>query len=282
MSVTKKGLPTASSKKRFDPQARFRGLMAELNQATADSQKGLLLNQLSAEERRLERRSPGIHDLIRIVWLLNSNEPARELLKQLVAKWQDSGPNLEKLFAPPIERGSTLQEIKKEEENLRNAKLWRDLRASVAYELKPTKTGRAAVQIVPRPQRGISTAQQTALWMFALLITNPQWEKLGGPCRNANCGKFYVKKTIRPGTYCSRACAWDTTARVATTRTRQREREKRLDRAISLCKEWKNTRTSKSWKQWVAGAGRKEGITSNFLTIAVRKGELIPPTKAAN
>lgn len=267
----------------LDPRARFRRILKNLDEATDVSEMERLLGELSAEEKRLERRAPGIHDLIRIVWLLNSSGPATELIRQLVMKWQASGPNLEKLFAPSlVVRAQSLKEIKQEEEEQQNAKLWRDLKASVAYDLRPTKTGRAAVQIVPRPQRGNSRHQQTALWMFALLITNPQWEKLGGPCSNPNCGKFYLKKTVRPGTYCSRTCAWATTARVATTRSRQHERERRLERAISLCEEWKNTRTSRSWKQWVSHAGRKDRLTSNFLTIAVRKGELNPPIKAAN
>jgi hypothetical protein len=268
----------------FDSIARFHRIMTHLWKATTEDRKKQLLAELSAEEKRLECRTPGFSDLVHIVWLLNSGRPDGELLRQLVAKWRASGPNLEALFAPPlVGRGQTLEEVRLDEQEQENAKLWRELRASVAYELTPTRTGRAAVGIVPRQRRGIPQHRQSALLRFVLLITNPQWEKLGGPCGNKNCGKFYIKKkTVRPGKYCSRKCAWATTARVATNSRRQREHDRRIHEAIRLRELWKKARTTKGWKRWVSDAGKEYEITPNFLSLAVRNGELAAPVTEAN
>jgi hypothetical protein len=61
-----------------------------------------------------------------------------------------------------------------------------------------------------------------------------------------------------------------------------REQIKKIARAQSLASQWSATpssRTSMGWKEWVAKAAGKSGITVKWLTRAVNKGELTAPTK---
>ena len=190
--------------------------------------------------------------------LLNSNDPLElcSELRTLVQAWQGSGPNLARMLkddpilAADINHGRTL--------------------------LVPTKTGKGHLLWLANPRRhDVSSWKFHALAHFMNLIVNPHWHKLGGPCER--CRKYYVKKTSRQKTYCSRRCG---SAQTALARTRKRRRETRthkLREAQKACKRWATTRTRYPWKQWVSAQTK---MTVKWLTRVVNKGDLREPVKA--
>jgi hypothetical protein len=283
--------------------------------AESPQQKERILDELDAAERLLERRCPGTADLVRIVHLLNDTERGAGLRK-LVEKWQSSGPNLENLFASPTPvptptgtsaaeiRATTEREwkeklkrqneeyvrLRQEEESQNNAKLWRELQSSLRLDLQLTTTGKANVRFMrqPHPQPGQSQEGQTALWYFALLITNPRWAFLGGPCRR--CGRYYIKKTKRmKRVYCYGECKPAAQKDSAVSCTRKKRR-KEYDAKVKLAKRcihdcgvrWGEKDDRKLWKKQVqayALAKYRKQITPQFLTRAVGRGDLKIPSK---
>ena len=57
---------------------------------------------------------------------------------------------------------------------------------------------------------------------------------------------------------------------------RMEEKQEKLARVRELCKVWKPAASKETdWKQWVAKRAR---LTPKWLTRAVNRGELLPPT----
>jgi hypothetical protein len=178
----------------------------------------------------------------------------RNELRRLVDLWRSSGPNLQKM-------------MQKYPEIHPKVRKWKVL-------FIPTKSGNAQLQpFPPTPGRGKSWPKNLALSYFMMLITNPLWEKLGGPC--ARCSKFYVKATIRQNVYCSKACARTETAVKATRRQREKERKGRISRAQDVIDRWVSSQKSPNWKERVS---RETGLTLNWLTRAINKKDLRPPS----
>jgi hypothetical protein len=132
--------------------------------------------------------------------------------------------------------------------------------------------GGAAIALMPNPG---PTPYQEALRFFVWLITNPKCDKLEGPC--ARCGNYYMRRSVRNKAYCSRFCGTRATALAATRKRRDEEHADKLLRAAGAAREWTTERTKQGWKPWVSR--RHPDITLKFLTRAVNKGELKPPTK---
>jgi hypothetical protein len=159
------------------------------------------------------------------------------------------------------------------------------VRTSCTTVWLPSKTGRAHLALqpskeiknlppMPEPQDAEKRAQLLAALWFHVGTLNPEWNKLAGPC--ARCGNYYIKKRASQKVYCSRRCG---NAATAVERTRERiasERGDKLDRAKAAIKKWKSTATRQDWKLWVS---KKTGIDPRFLTRAITKGDLVPPTK---
>jgi hypothetical protein len=138
-----------------------------------------------------------------------------------------------------------------------------------------TKSGGAHLALVPDFRPGSQSLEEIAVLMFVELVLNPQWDKLGGPC--AQCGRFYIKKTVRQNAYCSRSCGTGATARKATLRKRAEEHSDKLRRAAAAAQTWVTSRATVDWKQWVSA--KEMDITPKWLTRAVNKGELQTPLR---
>lgn len=179
-------------------------------------------------------------------------------LRELVDAWLASGPHLAKFIQA-------------------HPKRWAD--AIRYWQGTPTvlvpvaSGGGAAIALGPEPGRN---SYEEALRFFVWLITNPECDKLAGPC--ARCGDYYIRRrrSSRNKVYCSRACGQRTTAKAATEKKRKQEHKDKLDRAAKLIREWEGSPKTDDWK---AFASRRGDISVKFLTRAVNKGDLKPPTK---
>jgi hypothetical protein len=112
-----------------------------------------------------------------------------------------------------------------------------------------------------------------ALRWFIELLFNPACSRLAGPC--PRCDKYYIRRSARNKVYCSRSCGTRATALAATKRRRNEEHARKLREAAEAIRKWEES-PREDWKVFVVRRGH---ITARFLTRAVNKGELEPPTK---
>jgi hypothetical protein len=106
---------------------------------------------------------------------------------------------------------------------------------------------------------------------------NPFNEQLGGPC--AYCGKYFVKRTKRKvGSYCSPKCGNRSTLRLANQKRREAEREGQKMVVQQAIRDWSKAKTKAPWKDWVS---RKTHVSKNWITRALRKGEISEPQMKA-
>jgi hypothetical protein len=192
--------------------------------------------------------------LNRVVTMLNHDESFH--LRQLVARWKKSGPNLQKLLDAD-----------------------RELHKLVGYVfqvvLLATKSGGAQLAMTPGNHLDLNSREDIDLLIFVELLLNPQWEKLGGPCDR--CRKYYIKKTARQKAYCSRSCGTAATARQTTLKRRAERHTDKLRRAAEAAQRWGTSASKLNWKEWVSK--QQPDITPKWLTRAVNKGELQPTRK---
>lgn len=123
-----------------------------------------------------------------------------------------------------------------------------------------------------------------ALHLFISFLLNPLRHRVGGPC--PRCGRYFLRRTNRnPKVYCSRNCGLKTTAQTAMKARRHKERNQKLQRVQEALQEWtdKNRTDDADWKTWVSGRvlqiDPKLVITPNFLTHAVKRGEVKEPSR---
>jgi hypothetical protein len=190
-------------------------------------------------------------------WLRHTGDyrPVQRELRRLAQAWFDSGPNVAKLFSA--------------DSVLAQAAL------HCRAHLIPTKTSRAQLVCVTAPENmPPGEPLEIALGLFLNFLINPYNQKLGGPCKN--CDKFYVKNTKRQRVYCSKRCGLNHTSQSTLRKHRQQEHLAKLKTAERHAAMWVKTKTSKDWKSWVSNEAT---ISKNFLTRAVRNGELVSPVK---
>jgi hypothetical protein len=107
-------------------------------------------------------------------------------LRRLVAMWEKTNRNLDKLF----KQNPDLQESC----------------VSGKTMLIPSRDGVAQLAWLPDLRGWHSTPQKTeALRLFIGLLVNPLSRFLGGPC--ARCGRYFAKTDPRQKTHCSRRAA---------------------------------------------------------------------------
>jgi hypothetical protein len=193
--------------------------------------------------------------------VLNSKEqPAlTRKLTQLVDLWRRSGPNLH-LMVDSLERS--------------NPQLRRAVTEAVTANWLPSPAGSAWWAPVPHVEMGQDNRPTPDSWaavLFALLTLNPEWHKLLGPCRQ--CNRYYIQGRKSNDTYCSQKCGHTATTLAA----RKRERTDKLKRARVAAQKWRTARTRDDWKRFVRN--QEPDLTANFLTRAVKNGELEPPEK---
>ena len=195
--------------------------------------------------------------------VVNSSEPKRRIsvsklvseqkLQDLVQAWMESGPDLLKLFVEKPE----LKRLVRHGETL----------------FYPVQGGRGHLDWIPTVSEELSSKYDArALEDFMILITNPLWELLGGPC--ARCNNYYLKKTRRQKIYCSRSCGGKQTAYEAVKRRRKEEHSKKLRLAAEAIREWGEKKRRMPWKKWIS---IQTGLTDRWITRAVNRGELSTP-----
>jgi hypothetical protein len=190
-------------------------------------------------------------------WLRHTGDyrPVQRELRRLAQAWFDSGPNVEKLFlSDRVLSQAALQ---------------------CRAQLIPTKSGCAQIVCTTVPENmPPGDPLEIALGLFFNFLINPYNEKLGGPCKH--CGNYYVKLTKRQVIYCSKRCGLSHTSQSTLRKHRQQEHLAKLKTAERYAAMWAKTKTSKDWKSWV---NKEALISKNFLTRAVRNGELAEPVK---
>jgi hypothetical protein len=199
-------------------------------------------------------------DLEKICEVLNSAKypQRRDELRQLVQRWRESGPNLERML---------------ESDEILDSEL-----KSVWYgKYLPGKHGRAHISLLTTKM--MQNDHEYAVGMFAALTLNPDCEKLGGPCAHITCGKYFVRKGKRLTGYCSRLCCQRASALRHTKRRLEEERKDKLDRARAAIQKWRTARTRDDWKTSVCK--REPDITMRFLTRAVTRCDLVEPRARA-
>lgn len=178
---------------------------------------------------------------------------SRQRLQQLVQVWLDSGPDLLEMF--------------KKEPGLEPLLRFGETR------FYPVRGGRGHLDWSPKvPETLPSAYDRQALEDFIILITNPEWKMLGGPCKR--CGSYFLKTTKRKKIYCSRSCGGKQTAHEAIKRRRQEEHSKKLRLAAEAVREWGDKKRRVPWKKWVA---IQTGLTDRWITRAVNRRQLSRP-----
>jgi hypothetical protein len=99
-----------------------------------------------------------------------------------------------------------------------------------------------------------------------------------GRCKREGCGRYYFSPSgYKETEYCPGGkCARHQTAREANQRRRKKERDEILHQITQTIDKWgKRQRPRRlDWKLWTA---QQAGVTTNFITRAVKKEELTPP-----
>jgi hypothetical protein len=203
---------------------------------------------------------PNRADLERICEVLNSakHPEHRDDLRQLVQRWHESGPNLERMLdSDPILAG--------EMQGAWYSKFW------------PSKHARA--QLVVNPTKLSFTHREFVAGMFAALTLNPDCEKLAGPCAYSPCSKYFIRKGNRLTAHCSRRCCQLASAVRYTKRRLEEERKDKLKRARAAIQKWRTAHTKDDWKTSVCR--QEPDLTMRFLTRAVTRGGLVEPRARA-
>jgi hypothetical protein len=203
---------------------------------------------------RIPTREVGGPSELRIVRLKESAMQVE--LRRLIRLWMRTGPNLRKMF--------------RKEPAL-------DTRARGGKAtFYTTNGGQGYLDWTPvvTDAAGLSPGDQ-AFELFMSLITNPQWDGLGGPCKR--CGDYYLKKTKRQKAYCSRTCSATATAVSAMKQRRQRDHAEKIRRAQEAIGDWSKAKRRQAWKRWVAN---RTNYSLNWITRAINNGSLRPPNDA--
>lgn len=105
-----------------------------------------------------------------------------------------------------------------------------------------------------------------------MLITNPRWTLLGGPCKR--CDSYFLENINRRKIYCSRSCGAKQTAHEAVKRRRQEEHSRKLHFAAEAVREWGEKKRRMTWQQWVSS---RADVTDRWISRAVNRRELSTP-----
>ncbi len=181
--------------------------------------------------------------------------PIRAELRRLVQAWSASGPNVCRLFDANPGLSQAAQEFRP--------------------HFIPTKSGNARLAYLAPPEYSSHAEPvEIATELFLPFLLNPFNKKVGA-CRE--CEKYFLKNTRRRFAYCSQECGSKHTSKAAIRKKRESEYAEKLKNAKQFLAQWSRSRDrSKNWKQWVS---KRSLISTNWLTRAVKKGELAEPIK---
>ena len=211
-------------------------------------------------------------DLDKILGVLNRKpqggpSPLTEALIGLMKRLEECGGNLKKMMDDDPELAKVVTTA--------CTTLWLPSKTGRAHLVLQPSTEIKALSPMPEPQEAEKRAELLAALYFHVWTLNPEWDKLAGPC--ARCGQYYLKKRASQKVYCSPKCGHTTTATARRCKLLDAQHAKKLQRAEAAMQEWHTDRTKDDWKAFVSK--REPDITPKFLTRAVTKGDLVPPTK---
>lgn len=174
-------------------------------------------------------------------------------LRKLVERWFETGPDLRIMLRDHPELSQRLKQGE-----------------TTFY---PSSSGRGYLEWRPviSGSSGMGPSR-SALEYFLMLITNPLWELLGGPCHR--CGDYFLRKTKRQKVYCSRTCSSGQTAASTMKKKRAAERDAKIRKAQASVAEWSKRKRRVAWKKWVEA---ETGLTIFWLTRAVNSGWIKAP-----
>jgi hypothetical protein len=134
------------------------------------------------------------------------------------------------------------------------------------------------------PSADAKPAESWAVQLFLPYITGDHFTSVG---RCHRCGTYYPKPTRRRDRkYCSTKCSKYTFSVKYTREARRKEREAKLKEAGAAIRSFdslepKKRMQSADWKAYVVRAVNKRSgprfVTRNFITKAVKQGQLTPP-----
>jgi len=126
--------------------------------------------------------------------------------------------------------------------------------------------------LTPSPLDPTYHVDQHTIWLFIQFIVSALRERLG---KCSRCRRYFIRSVRQNGMYCSRKCATHMTALISTKARRQREHSMKLERSHkALVRIGQRSKLPKNWKELAA---KKAGVTRQWLTRAINKGELLPP-----
>ena len=181
-----------------------------------------------------------------------------DMLRSLISRWMASGPNLRKMLddEPKLKR----------------------LVSPGETQFYPGQQGRGYLYWKPSPPKvGLENWEIEAIKAFTMLITNPFWAKLCGPC--PQCEDYFLRKTDRKRVYCSQRCSSRHTAISATAEKRLQTSKEKILKAQHEIDEWKKAKPRSNWKVWVAARTSRSRIplTVHWLSRAVNSELISPP-----
>jgi hypothetical protein len=94
-----------------------------------------------------------------------------------------------------------------------------------------------------------------------MLVTNPSWRLLAGPCKG--CDLYFIKKTTRKRVYCSKTCSSHATALASVRKKRDQVRLEKIAQAQAAIDLWAKARRDSDWKYWVSS---ETGYSVRWLT----------------
>jgi hypothetical protein len=210
--------------------------------------------------------SPDLTTLEGFVRILNANCGTRRAahgrweetvgeLGRLVDAWRASGPNVSKLFRAELDL----------------SKAAGDLQAI----LLPTATPRAELVFSTTPSSSrLDKKHHHAFGLFLLFLLNPYNDQLKGPCEY--CGKYFLMSKRRKNSrYCSLTCGNRFQSRLSNALRRKAERDIQVKGVQQKIRSWKALGRRGDWRAYVL---RRGDITKNFLTRAIREGQIQDPT----
>lgn len=177
------------------------------------------------------------------------DEDAHSRLVDLVTRWLESGPDIRKMRRRATD--PNFQQI---------ASTW---------EGHLTWIADGGVQMRPFPGKDADVVSV----YFVQLLLNPERLRLNAPC--TQCNRWFIKQQHRQRTYCSKTCATITLVE----KKRGDDRKKKLEEIGEAIANYLDSssqyRSKMTWQEYVEDAVK--GVTPNFLTRAVKAGEIQLP-----
>jgi hypothetical protein len=117
---------------------------------------------------------------------------------------------------------------------------------------------------------GLERLREVVRWRDGLEPLHPKIRK----CGNARCGTFFAVTNRLSKTYCDRPCTTSETARRSMKAKHEKVRRPLLARARRAVKRYGHLT---DWKRRAAEAA---GVKMNFISYAIRRGEILAPGTA--